>query len=367
VLVVDPDRDWEQVTELSHAARWRFLGSDPSRPIGWELRSVGDVNGDGEGDLLVGTRAGRDHGVAYLIFISANLPAEASVRDLVGQGLASEIRVEEGLSHRQTTHYSGAGDVNGDGLMDLLVGNEGGGQFITQGIVYLVFGARDFPPVVSLREAPAEPDGVVRIFGEGPHRQSGVVGPAGDFNADGLSDFLIGAPLPEHDAGPGKVHVIYGSPSMRGRIELSNLRGEGLTIRGFNVPGGAGFNVGPYGDLNGDGLSDFAFAESGGIGRQRYYVIFGPYGQKPFLRGDFNADGVVDIADPLSLLSFLFMGTGPYPICMDAGDVDDGGSLELTDAVLLLLYLFLGGEPPAHPYPQPGPDPSDDTLGCLGF
>jgi hypothetical protein len=80
-----------------------------------------------------------------------------------------------------------------------------------------------------------------------------------------------------------------------------------------------------------------------------------------FLRGDANASGAIDIADAISILSFLFQG-GAAPGCADAADVNDNGTVNIADAVVLLAHLFVGGVDPAAPYPHPGPDPTSDGL-----
>ncbi len=75
-----------------------------------------------------------------------------------------------------------------------------------------------------------------------------------------------------------------------------------------------------------------------------------------FVRGDANLGGQVDIADVGSILGHLFLATGlSIPA---AGDVNDDGDVEITDAVILLAYLFASGPAPESPFPSPGPDPS---------
>jgi len=79
-----------------------------------------------------------------------------------------------------------------------------------------------------------------------------------------------------------------------------------------------------------------------------------------FVRGEVNGDGRIDIADPVWILGALYGGL-PLRIA-DAADVNDNGILELSDPIHLLNHLFRSGEPPAAPYPAPGPDPSLDEL-----
>jgi hypothetical protein len=84
-----------------------------------------------------------------------------------------------------------------------------------------------------------------------------------------------------------------------------------------------------------------------------------------FVRGDFDSNGQVNLTDAVATLGFLFQSGSP-PICLDAGDVNDSGSIGITSIVALLNFLFTAGPAPAVPYPNPGLDPTDDSLGeCL--
>ena len=84
--------------------------------------------------------------------------------------------------------------------------------------------------------------------------------------------------------------------------------------------------------------------------------------ERSFVRGDANGDQRVNISDPITVLGHLFFGD--LLSCEDADDVDDNGSLEVTDAVVLLTHLFQAGAPPLAPYPDPGRDPTADSLDC---
>lgn len=80
-------------------------------------------------------------------------------------------------------------------------------------------------------------------------------------------------------------------------------------------------------------------------------------------RGDVDGDGAINLADPIRILSHLFLAARE-PGCVDAADANDDGGLNLTDAVHLLLYLFQGGAPPAPPSGSCGIDPTPDDLTC---
>jgi len=83
----------------------------------------------------------------------------------------------------------------------------------------------------------------------------------------------------------------------------------------------------------------------------------------PFIRGDANFDGSVDLADVVTILRYLFRG-GKEPEALDAADVNDSGSVNLSDPVYLVMHLFSGmPEKLPLPYPYWGIDRTGDTLG----
>jgi hypothetical protein len=122
--------------------------------------------------------------------------------------------------------------------------------------------------------------------------------------------------------------------------------GDGLLDNTDNCP--LALN-GDQSDTDGDGIGDVCDPEplpSGSL----------------FRRGDPNADGIVNITDPVSILSYLFTGGIP-PACEDAGDGNDDGRLDISDALAILGYLFLGtAEPPAPGPFACGTDPTADGL-----
>ena len=68
-----------------------------------------------------------------------------------------------------------------------------------------------------------------------------------------------------------------------------------------------------------------------------------------FLRADANADGAVDLSDPVFSLASLFLG-GPFPVCLDSADANDDAAFNISDAIYTLSFLFLGGSPPPAPF-----------------
>ena len=116
-------------------------------------------------------------------------------------------------------------------------------------------------------------------------------------------------------------------------------------------------------DLNLDGnytiLAYSAVAETGAFAIQFKKI-------QKFLRGDANDNGIVNIADAVTVLSYLF-GDGARPECKDAYDANDDGTLNLADAIAILSHLFAhaGSLPP--PFDACGQDPSNDNLDCQKY
>jgi hypothetical protein len=90
-----------------------------------------------------------------------------------------------------------------------------------------------------------------------------------------------------------------------------------------------------------------------------------PPGVGPFLRGDFNLDGNIDISDAISSLNWQFLG-GADPGCEAGADSNHDGNLDISDPTFGLNFLFLGGIEPPAPFPECGRSDaaSDVALGC---
>ena len=80
-------------------------------------------------------------------------------------------------------------------------------------------------------------------------------------------------------------------------------------------------------------------------------------GEELFRRGDVDGDGKFLINDAVVILDYLF-ADGRFTVCRDAADVNDDELINIADPVYLLLYLFAGGPEPPPPFPDPGPDPT---------
>jgi hypothetical protein len=335
--------------------------------FGTSLAAVGDMDGDGWPELLVGEVAG--YSAAYLIPGDAALfgiGETVDVLDLVASGRA--VRYTDGGAHISEfgRRSEPAGDFNGDGYPDAIISAEFGG-FQLQGRSYVVFGAPELGATPTL-DLSADGPTHLKITGERSGDTAGYGQGIGDINGDGYSDLAILGSYQE--SGRHKAHIVLGERHPPASIDLITLRErgfeiaapEGVEFRGKGAPPLSSISV-VGADFDGDGNQDLAIPYGSGLG-EGIFVIFGPILRSGFLRGDANDDGKVDLSDAVAILGYLFLGD-EAPRCLDAADANDSGIVEISDAVRLLNHLFLGAPPPPPPYPESGADATPDALSCF--
>ena len=211
-------------------------------------------------------------------------PSSISLADLNGTNGFSINGVA--LYDKSGFSVSSAGDVNGDGFDDVIIGAFGADQggFGYFGESYVVFGhASGF--TASLDLATLNGTNGFRIEGIDAYDNSGhSVSSAGDVNGDGFDDFIIGARYgdPGGDLTAGESYVVFGKASgFSASLDPATLNGtDGFRIDGIDIGDNSGHSVSSAGDVNGDGFDDIIIgahhADPGGnISAGESYVVFG--------------------------------------------------------------------------------------------
>lgn len=212
--------------------------------MGISVASAGDVNGDGYSDVIVGanlfnTGSNVDNGSVFIFHGSAS-------------GIAFQPTVMLGISKAGAKFgYSvtSAGDLNGDGYSDVAVGapnyDKGAGA---EGAVFVFYGsAAGLPPV---------PPQTLTV-GQAGAAYGTSVSAAGDVNGDGFGDLVVGAPYYDNaTTDNGSVFVYHGSPI--GVTIVWNLKLDGTQTNQFY-----GFSVAGAGDVDGNGIRDVIIGAPG--------------------------------------------------------------------------------------------------------
>lgn len=249
--------------------------------VGTSVASAGDVNGDGFDDVVIGASTaspnGSFSGATYVIYGSNQaLPGNLDLADIDGNN--GVIIHGEAANHESGTSVDGAGDINGDGIDDLIIGAPQAGN----GAAYVVFGdVEGLAHPVSLASLDGSNGFKINAAGDADSAGSSVSA-AGDFNEDGIDDVAIGATL----AGTvgdyaGAAYVVFGTDQgFISPVNLAALDGNnGITLNGVNHFDEAGYSLDAAGDVNGDGIDDLVIgaprADPNGDESGAAYVVFG--------------------------------------------------------------------------------------------
>jgi hypothetical protein len=217
------------------------LRVSPPQSFGYSVSCAGDVNGDGYNDIMVGAPNYSNTGRAYIFYGGSPMDKTADVI------LTGDVGSQFGYS------LSTAGDINNDGYSDVIVG----------GYIYNSNAGRAY---VFLGGSPMDNIADMVITGNANDLLGISVSSAGDVNGDGYDDAIVGG-LGSGPTPIGRVYILFGGTSMDNVPDVAMTGGVGS---------GFGFSVSSTGDLNNDGYSDVivgAIAEASNTGKA--YVFFG--------------------------------------------------------------------------------------------
>jgi len=307
--------------------------------LGTDHSNLGDINGDGIDDLIIEAPGfeganNRDAGAAFVLFgggdvgSNSDLTAPSSFDGQAGFSIIGENDL------MTIDSVSGAGDINGDGLADMIIGSRGDSLENPGGRAYIIFGSADVGSSGLIDLAALDASAGFKIIGNPvSDRFADTVSAAGDLNNDGMSDVAITVPfagtsLTPDDAvstGPA-VYVVFGASDVGGDgdLEISELDGyNGFVINGLE---GILDEVSEAGDVNGDGVSDLIFgmgiADPNGIEYAgKSYVVYGA--------DDLGESGAVDVATLNGENGFMINGFEEDGLSgravSEAGDVNGDG------------------------------------------
>ncbi|MBD2295802.1 FG-GAP repeat protein [Anabaena sphaerica FACHB-251] len=313
--------------------------------LGYSISNAGDVNGDGIDDIIIGAplddpNEENNAGSSYVVFgTNQGFPTTIDISTLNGINGFTLIGGTEGDGSGHSV--SAAGDINGDGIDDLVIGApfaDPNGE--SSGAAYIVFGKNSFSSTPTINLSSLNGTNGFIINGLAAEDELGYkVSNAGDINKDGFDDLIIAAPnvYSNPNGQPGKAYVIFGQSNFNSNFDLTSLNGSNaFVINGLTANDELGFAVSSAGDVNNDGIDDLIigahYADPNGSRSGRAYIVFGSEEQ---------FSSTLDLSSLNGSNGFIINGQDDEELgfsVSSAGDVNNDG---IDDIII--------GAPFAHP------------------
>ena len=303
-----------------------ITGANASDYLGERVESVGDVNGDGYSDFAVSIRAASDKGRICIFFGGPSLSRYLTPSN-------ANITITGAKDGDYLGSSIGWADVNGDGYSDVMVGAQGADEYVAKGKAYVFYGSS----TLSGAKTPANAD--LTLTGENDGDNFGLTGSgAGDVNGDGFGDLLFGAPSFNS---LGRAYVFFGGASLPSSRLASAADAK---VTGTSVNGQLSSQLSGAGDLNKDGFADLLISDYAASTNHGKTYVF--YGSSSFSGSKLDLNADLTLAGENNNDYFGFSVAGAGDVNGDTyADTLAGAYGYISDDGKGRAYVFWGGSP----------------------